>query len=117
MIFMAAGGTAAIFATMAGIATVSKRDFSSLGKFLLAGLILILLASIANIFLGIPALSLAVTVAAIGLFSAYILFDISRIIQGGETNYISATLSVYLDLYNVFANLLQLIMALTGERD
>lgn len=117
MIFMAAGGTAAIFATMAGIATVSKRDFSGMGKFLFAGLVLIILASLANIFLGIPALSLAITVIAIALFSAYILFDISRIVQGGETNYITATLAVYLDLYNVFANLLQLIMALTGERD
>lgn len=117
MIAMAAGGTGAIFFGLAAVATVSKRDFSSMGKFLFAGVILILLASLANIFFQIPALSLTIAVAAIGIFSAYILFDISRIVRGGETSYVSATLAVYLDIYNVFVSLLQLIMALTGERD
>ena len=102
---------------MATIASVSKRDFSGMGKFLMAGLILILLAIVANIFFQMPALSLTIAVAMVGLFSAYILYDISRIIHGGETNYISATLAVYLDIYNVFVSLLQLIMAFTGERD
>ncbi len=117
MIAMAAGGTGAIFFTLSSIAAVSKRDFTGMGKFLFAGVILILLAAVANIFFQIPALSLTIAVAAVGIFSAYILYDISRIVQGGETNYVSATLAVYLDIYNVFVSLLQLIMAFTGERD
>jgi modulator of FtsH protease len=117
MIAMAAGGTGAIFFTMATVATVSKRDFSNMGKFLFIGMIVILLAAVANIFFQIPALSLAISAAAVMIFSAFILYDISRIVQGGETNYVSATLSVYLSLYNVFVSLLQLIMAFTGDRD
>jgi len=117
MITLAAGGTGAVFFTMASIATVSKRDFSNMGKFLFVGMIVILLAIVANIFLQIPALSLAISAAAVMLFSAYILYDLSRIVQGGETNYVSATLAVYLDIYNVFVSLLHLIMAFTGERD
>ena len=117
MIALAAGGTGAIFFTLSSVATVSKRDFTGMGKFLFAGMILILLAAVANIFFQIPALSLTIAVAAVGIFSAYILYDISRIMQGGETNYVSATLAVYLDIYNVFVSLLQLIMAFTGERD
>jgi modulator of FtsH protease len=117
MIAMAAGGTGAIFMTMAGIASVSRRDFSNMGKFLFVGVIVVLLAAAANIFLQIPALSLTIAAVAVALFSAYILYDISRIVQGGETNYVSATLAVYLDIYNVFVSLLQLIMAFTGERD
>ncbi len=112
MIALAAGGTGAIFLTLSSVAAVSKRDFTGMGKFLFAGMILILLAAVANIFFQIPALSLTIAVAAVGIFSAYILFDISRIVQGGETNYVSAT-----DIYNVFVSLLQLIMAFTGERD
>ena len=117
MIAMAAGGTGAIFFTMATVATVSKRDFSNMGKFLFVGMIVILLAAVANIFFQIPALSLAISAAAVMIFSAYILYDISRIVQGGETNYVSATLSVYISIYNVFVSLLNLIMAFTGNRD
>lgn len=117
MIAMAAGGTGAIFFTMAGIATVSKRDFSSMGKFLFIGLVVLLLAALANAFFQIPALALTVSAVAVMLFSAYILYDISRIVNGGETNYITATLAVYLNIYNVFVSLLHLIMAFTGERD
>ena len=117
MIALAAGGTGAIFFTLSSVAAVSKRDFTGMGKFLFAGVILVLLAVVANIFFQIPALSLTIAVAAVGIFSAYILYDISRIMQGGETNYVSATLAVYLDIYNVFVSLLQLIMAFTGERD
>ncbi|MCE1238957.1 MAG: Bax inhibitor-1/YccA family protein [Azonexaceae bacterium] len=117
MIALAAGGTGAIFLTLSAIAASSKRDFTGIGKFLFAGVILILLAAVANIFFQIPALSLAISAAAVGIFSAYILYDISRIVQGGETNYVSATLAVYLDIYNVFVSLLNLIMAFTGERD
>jgi modulator of FtsH protease len=117
MIAMAAGGTGAIFFTMATVATVSKRDFSNMGKFLFIGMIVVLLAAVANIFFQIPALSLAISAAAVMIFSAYILYDISRIVQGGETNYVSATLSVYISIYNVFVSLLNLIMAFTGNRD
>ena len=117
MIAMAASGTGAIFFTMASIATVSKRDFSGMGKFLFIGMIVVLLAAVANIFFQVPALSLAISAAVVMIFSAYILYDISRIVQGGETNYVSATLAVYLDIYNVFVSLLNLIMAFTGERD
>lgn len=117
LIAMAAGGTAAIFFTMATVATVSKRDFSNMGNFLFMGVIVLLLASLANIFFQVPALSLAISAAAVMIFSAYVLYDINRIVTGGETNYVLATLSVYLDIYNIFANLLNLVMALMGERD
>lgn len=117
MIALAAGGTGAVLFAMSGIAAVSKRDFSGMGKFLFMGVIVVLLAAAANIFFQIPALSLAISAVAVMVFSAYILHDVSRIVQGGETNYVSATLSIYLDIYNVFANLLHLIMAFTGERD
>ena len=117
MIAMAAGGTGAVFFTMSTIAAVSKRDFTGMGKFLFVGMIVVLLAAVANIFFQIPALSLTIAAVVVVLFSAYILYDISRIVQGGETNYVTATLAVYLDVYNVFVSLLQLIMAFTGNRD
>ena len=117
LIATAAGGTGAIFFTLAGIATVTKKDFSFMGKFLFVGLVVVLLAMLANVFFQIPALSLTISAVAILLFSGYILFDISRIVSGGETNYITATLAVYLDVYNIFVHLLSLLMALSGERD
>jgi FtsH-binding integral membrane protein len=117
LITTAFGGTAAILATMATVATVSKRDFSGLGKWLFAGVIVLLVAALANAFLHIPALYLVVSVMAIAIFSAYILFDVQQIINGGETNYISATLNIYLDVYNIFANLLALLGIFGGERD
>lgn len=117
LIMTAFGGTAAILATMATVATVSKRDFSGLGKWLFAGMLVILVAAVANIFLQLPALYLVVSVLAIAIFSAYILFDVQQIINGGETNYISATLNIYLDIYNIFSNLLALLGIFGGERD
>ncbi len=117
MIALAAGGTGAIFATMAAIASVSKRDFTNMGKFLMVGLVVVLLASVANIFLQMPVLHLVVSAAVVLLFSGYILYDISNIVHGGETNYVTATLAVYLDVYNVFVSLLNLIMAFGGDRD
>ena len=117
MIALAAGGTGAIFATMAGIASVSKRDFTNMGKFLTVGLVVVLLAVVANIFLQMPVLHLVISAAVVLLFSGYILYDISNIVQGGETNYVTATLAVYLDVYNVFTSLLNLIMAFGGDRD
>ncbi len=117
MITLAAGGTTLVFLSMAAIASNTKRDFSNLGKFLQVGVILLLVAMVANIFLQLPALQLTIAVACIGIFSAYLVYDLNNIVRGGETNYISATLAVYLDIYNIFVSLLQLIMALTGERD
>ncbi len=117
LIALAAGGTGMIFFVLAGIASTTKRDFSGLGKFLFAGLILLLVAGLASMFFHIPALYLAFSAVAVLIFSAYILYDINRIVRGGETNYITATLAVYLDIYNVFINLLQLLMAFSGERE
>jgi FtsH-binding integral membrane protein len=117
LVGMAAGGTGLIFFSLATIATVTKKDFSFMGKFLFIGLILLIVASLANIFFAIPALSLTISAIAILIFSAYILYDISQIIHGGETNYVMATLTLYLDIYNIFVNLLSLLMALSGERD
>lgn len=117
LIMTAFGGTAAILGTMATIATISKRDFSGLGKWLFAGMLVILIAAAANIFLHLPALYLVVSVLAIAIFSAYILFDVQQIVNGGETNYISATLNIYLDIYNIFSNLLALLGIFGGERD
>ena len=117
LIAMAAGGTGAIFFALAGVAATTKRDFSNMGKFLFAGVILLLVAMVANIFFQIPALALAISAIGVVLFSAYILYDINRIVQGGEDNYITATLAVYLDIYNVFVSLLNMLMIMTGQRD
>ncbi|WBS01468.1 Bax inhibitor-1/YccA family protein [Pseudoduganella sp. SL102] len=117
LVMLAAGGTGAIFAVLASIATVSKRDFSGVAKFAFIGLVLIILASLANIFFQIPALSLTISVLAIGIFSAFILYDVQRIVNGGETNYISATLALYLDVYNIFTSLLSILGFTSGDRD
>ena len=101
---------------MATIATVTKRDFSFMGKFLFIGLVLVIVASLANLFFHVPALSLTISAIAVLLFSAYLLFDVSRIVNGGETNYVMATLSIFLSLYNLFSSLLHLLMAFSGER-
>ncbi len=117
LIMLAFGGTAVIFTVMASVATVSKRDFSGLGKWLFMGVLVILLASVANIWLQLPALMLTVSVLAIAIFSAYILFDVQRVVNGGETNYVTATLAIYLDLYNIFTNLLAILGVLGGNRN
>ncbi len=117
LVGMAAGGTGLIFFSLATLATVTKKDFSFMGKFLFIGVILLLIASLANIFFAIPALSLTISAIAVLIFSAYILYDVSQIIHGGQTNYVMATLTLYLDIYNIFVNLLSLLMAFSGERD
>lgn len=117
LIMTAFGGTAIIFAVMAGIATTSKRDFSNMGKMLFVGLIVLILASVANMFLHIPALQLTISAIAIVIFSGFLLVDVQRIVNGGETNYITATLAVYLDLINIFQNLLALLGFASGDRD
>lgn len=118
LIMTAFGGTAIIFAGMATLASSVKKDLSlGLGKWLFAGVILLLIASFANIWLQLPALMLTISVVAIAIFSAFILVDVQRVINGGETNYVIATLSIYLDVYNVFTNLLALLGIFGGERD
>ena len=117
LIMTAFGGTAVIFGVMATVATVSKRDFTGMGKFLFMGVIVLLLAALANIWLQMPALMLTVSVLAIVIFSAFILVDLQRVVQGGETNYVTATLGVYLSVYNVFSNLLAILGIFGGDRD
>ncbi|HEU4621540.1 MAG TPA: Bax inhibitor-1/YccA family protein [Burkholderiaceae bacterium] len=109
IVALAAGGTGLLFFGLATYATTSKRDFSNWGKFLFVGVIMLIVASLANIWLQLPALQLTIAVIALGLFSAYLLFDVSRIVNGGETNYVTATLAIYLDLYNIFVSLLQIL--------
>lgn len=117
LIAMAAGGTAIIFFGMSTLASVIKRDLSGLGNFLFIGVLLLIAAGIANMFFQIPALQLTIAVVGCALFSVWLLFDLNRIVKGGETNYISATLSVYLDLVNIFLNLLQILGIAGGNRD
>ena len=110
----AAAGTGAVFFGMATIATVTKRDFSFMGKFLFAGMIALLVAMVANMFMQIPVLSLVISSLVIVVFSLYLLFDLSRIVTGGETNYVMATTGVYISMLNIFTSLLSI---LTGNRD
>lgn len=117
LIMLAFGGTAVVFATMATLATTVKRDLAPLGKFLFVGVIMLLVAAFANIFLQIPGLMIAISLIAIGIFSAFMLYDINRIVTGGETNYVTATLAIYLDVYNVFVNLLALLGITGGSND
>lgn len=117
LIMTAFGGTAIVFAVMASIATTTKRDFSGMGKWLMVGVVVLLVALVANIFLQLPALYLTISVLAIAIFSAFILYDIQRIVNGGETNYVTATLGVYLSVYNIFSHLLALLGIFGGERE
>lgn len=117
LVMTAFGGTAAVFFTMASLATIIKRDLSSMGKFLIVGAVIVMVAGIANIFLQSSALMLTMLVLALGIFSAFMLYDIKRVIDGGETNYITATLAIYLDIYNVFQSLLSLLGIFGGDRD
>ena len=117
LVALAGAMTAAIFFAMATIATVTKRDFGFLGKFLFVGLVLLVVASLANLFFQVPAVSLTISAIAVLLFSAYLLYDVSNIVNGGETNYVTATLNIFLNLYNIFVSLLNLLMAISGQRD
>ena len=117
LVGLAGGMTAAIFFAMAAIATVTKKDFSFMGKFLFIGMILLIIASLANLFFQVPAFSVALSGIAVLIFSAYILYDISNIVRGGETNYIMATMGLFLNVYNIFISLLNILMFFTGQRD
>lgn len=116
LIMTAFAGTGVVFFAMATLSTVIKRDLSSMGKFLFIGVIMLLVAGIANIFIQSSALMITLSVISIGIFSAFILYDLKRVQDGEETNYISATLGVYLSLYNVFQSLLSLL-GIFGGRD
>lgn len=117
LIMTAFGGTAVIFFAMATLSTVIKRDLSSMGKFLMVGALIVLVGFVVNFFLQSSALMLTMLVLCLGVFSAFMLYDIKRVVDGGETNYVSATLAIYLDIYNVFQSLLMLLGIFSGERD
>ena len=117
LIGLAFGGTAVVFVAMASIASTTKRDLSGMGKFLFIGAVMLLLAMFANVFLQLPGLMIATSIIAIGIFSAFMLYDVNRVVTGGETNYITATLAIYLDIYNVFTNLLALLGITGGSSD
>jgi modulator of FtsH protease len=117
LVMLAAGGTAAAFFGLAGVASVAKRDFSGLSGFLTIGFWVIMLAIVANIFLQMPAIYLALLAAIILFSSVIILWQVNAIVRGGETNYISATLTLYVAIYNIFSSLLQLLGIFGGERD
>ncbi len=117
LVMMAAGGTAAVFFVLSGIAATTKRDFSFMNKFLLVGFVVIMLAVVAQIFLQSPLMQLVLCGAFIIFSSAIILWQINSIVRGGETNYVSATLTLYVSLYNIFTSLLQLLGIFGGDRD
>ncbi|MEQ1776166.1 MAG: Bax inhibitor-1 family protein, partial [Burkholderiales bacterium] len=117
LVMVAAGGTAGVFFILSGIASNVKRDFSFLNKFIIVGVIVAMLAVVANIFLQMPALSMALCAVFIILSSAIILWQINSIVKGGETNYISATLTLYIAVYNIFTSLLQILGIVGGDRD
>ncbi|MFV2061695.1 MAG: Bax inhibitor-1/YccA family protein [Gammaproteobacteria bacterium] len=115
IISLSLAGTGIIFLGLSGYALTTKKDFSFLGGFLVAGMIMVIIAAIANIFLGFSGLSLAISSIVIMIMSGFILYDTSRIINGGETNYIMATVGLYLSIYNIFVSLLHLLGALGGD--
>jgi FtsH-binding integral membrane protein len=117
LVLLAAGGTAATFFGLATVATTTRRDFSFLGSFLMVGVIVVMLAVVANVLLASPVLHLVICGVFVVLSSALILYHLNAVVRGGETNYISATLSIYIAVYNLFSSLLQILMAFTGERD
>jgi modulator of FtsH protease len=117
LVMTAFGGTAGVFFVMASLSTIIKRDLSGMGKFLFVGALAILIGGIINVFVGSTAGMLVISVMAVGIFSAYMLYDLKRIIDGGETNYISATLALYLDIFNVFQSLLAILGLTSGDGD
>lgn len=117
LIMTAFAGTAGVFFVMASLATVIKRDISGMGKWLFVGALVLMVGAVINVFIGSTAGMMAISMLAIGIFSAYMLYDLKQILDGGETNYISATLSLYLDIFNVFQSLLALLGIMGGERD
>ncbi|MCU0932481.1 MAG: Bax inhibitor-1 family protein, partial [Serpentinimonas sp.] len=117
LIMTAFGGTAGVFFIMANLSTVIKRDLEGMSKWLFMGAIVLLIGGIINVFVGSPIGMAVLSVMAIGIFSAFMLVDLKRIVDGGETNYISATLGLYLSIFNVFQSLLMLLGLFGGDRE
>jgi len=115
LVMQALGGTAIVFFGLSAYALTTRKDFSFMGGFLMVGLLVAVVAMIANIFLNIPALSLTISAAVVMIMSGLILFDTSRIVNGGETNYIRATVGLYLSIYNLFIHLLSLLSVFGGD--
>jgi len=115
LVMQALGGTAVVFFGLSAYALTTRKDFSFMGGFLMVGLLVAVVAMIANIFLAIPALSLTISAAVVMIMSGLILFDTSRIVNGGETNYIRATVSLYLNIYNLFIHLLSLLSIFNND--
>jgi len=117
LVMTAFGGTAGVFFLMASLSTVIKRDLSGMGKWLMIGAMVLMVGSIINMFVGSSAGMMVISVLSIAIFSAFMLYDLKQIVDGGETNYISATLTLYLDVINVFQSLLALLGIFGGERE
>ena len=117
LVMTAFGGTAGVMFVMASLATVIKRDLSGMSKWLFAGVLVLMVASIVNVFVGSTMGMAVISTLAIAIFSAYLLYDLKQVMDGGETNYISATLAIYLNLFNIFQSLLALLGIFGGERD
>lgn len=117
LVMTAFAGTAGVMFVMASLATVIKRDLSGMSKWLFAGALVIMVAAVINVFVGSTMMMAVISTLAIAIFSAYLLYDLKQVIDGGETNYISATLAIYLDLFNIFQSLLALLGIFGGERD
>jgi modulator of FtsH protease len=117
LVMTAFAGTAGVFFVMASLATVIKRDLSGMGKWLMVGAVVLMVGSIINIFVGSSAGMMVISMLSMAIFSAFMLYDLKQVMDGGETNYISATLTLYLDIINVFQSLLALLGIFGGERD
>ena len=115
VVMTAFGGTAAVFFVMASLSTIIKRDLSGMGKWLFAGALVIMVGAIINVFVGSSMGMLVISTLAIGVFSLYMLYDLKQIVDGGETNYVMATLSLYLDIFNVFQSLLIILGITSGD--
>jgi modulator of FtsH protease len=117
LVMTAFAGTAGVFFVMASLATVIKRDLSGMGKWLMVGAVVLMVGSIINVFVGSSVGMMVISMLSMAIFSAFMLYDLKQVMDGGETNYISATLTLYLDVINVFQSLLSLLGIFGGERD
>lgn len=115
LVMTAMGGTAGVFFVMATLASVIRKDLSGMGKWLFVGALSVMVGAVVSLFVGSTALVMAISTLCVAVFSLYMLYDLKQIIDGGETNYISATLSLYLDIFNVFQGLLSLLGIMGGE--
>ena len=115
LVGLAAGSTGLIFLTMAAIGATTKKDFSYMGKFLSIGVMVVFIAIIANMFLHLPAFSIAISSIFVMISSAFIMYEVNQIVRGGETNYVMATLSLFISIYNIFTSLLNILMSFNGR--